>query len=121
MHIKKPILRIPNLAIHLNRETNEKFGPNKENHLVSILATTVQEKLLSDGNNTAKNEETDSNLDSKLTNKHHSVLIDVITKELGCTVDEIVDIELQLIDTQPATIGGALDEFIFGGRLDNQV
>lgn len=113
-------MKIPNLAIHLNRETNDKFGPNKENHLVPILATTITEKLLTSG---AKKEEAkpDETAEKKLTDKHHSVLIDLISSHLGCSADDIFDLELQLIDTQPATIGGALDEFIFGGRLDNQV
>lgn len=113
-------MKIPNLAIHLNRETNDKFGPNKENHLVPILATTITEKLLTSG---AKKEEPkpDETAEKKLTDKHHSVLIDLISSHLGCSADDIFDLELQLIDTQPATIGGALDEFIFGGRLDNQV
>lgn len=116
VHIKKPILRIPNLAIHLNRETNEKFSPNKENHLVPILATVVQEQLLS-----KSKQQSSSEVEQRQTDKHQPLLIDLILNELNCDLEQIVDLELWLADTQPAILGGALEEFIFGGRLDNQV
>jgi hypothetical protein len=34
-------------------------------------------------------------------------------------VEEILDFELSVCDTQPSCIGGARKEFIFSGRLDN--
>ena len=120
VHIEKPILCIPNLAIHLDRETNNKFSPNKESHLVPILATTIHEKLNS-LSAPKESEKAESGDIIRQADKHHSVLIDLICKELHCTPEEIVDLELQLVDTQPAVLGGAFEEFIFGGRLDNQV
>ncbi len=41
-----PILRIPSLAIHLNREVNDKgFEFNKENQLLPVLATSAKASL----------------------------------------------------------------------------
>ncbi len=34
-------------------------------------------------------------------------------------MEEILDFELSVCDTQPSCIGGARKEFIFSGRLDN--
>jgi len=43
----------------------------------------------------------------------------LITKEANCEPDEICDFELQLCDTQPSVIAGAMKEFIFSGWLDS--
>lgn len=119
VHIDRPILRIPNLAIHLDREMNTKFSPNKETHLVPILATAVKEKLLRPS--AEKTAETETDTQKKQAEKHQPLLIELICKELNCKPEEIIDLELQLCDTQPAVLGGVFEEFIFGGRLDNQV
>ena len=33
VHVEEPILKIPNLCIHLDREMHYKFAPNKETHM----------------------------------------------------------------------------------------
>lgn len=98
---------------------NTKFSPNKETHLVPILATTVQEKLLKPA---PVKMETEGEAASKLqSDKHQPLLVELVCQELACKPEEIVDLELQLCDTQDAVLGGVFEEFIFGGRLDNQV
>ena len=47
------------------------------------------------------------------------LLLQLIAREANCEADEICDFELQLCDTQPSIIAGAMKEFIFSGRLDN--
>ncbi|KAK9686688.1 hypothetical protein K7432_015069 [Basidiobolus ranarum] len=107
VRVEKPILRIPNLAIHLvDRTSGEAFTFNKETHLTPVLATSA--KVLNE-KVTGKEE----------VEKHHSVLVELLANELSITGERIKDLELCLYDTQPSVIGGALDEFIFSPRLDN--
>lgn len=47
------------------------------------------------------------------------VLLEILGDELGCEPVDIADFELQLCDVQPSAIGGARNEYIFSGRLDN--
>lgn len=115
-----PILRIPNLAIHLNREVNEKgFAPNKQTHVLPVIATAIKSEL------GAKEEKKDSNNASAVnppaTDGHHSVLVSILADELGVEVSAIRDFELSLYDTQPSVLGGAYNEFIFARGLDNLV
>lgn len=108
--IKRPLLRVPSLAIHLNRTVNtDGFKPNLETHLVPLLATKPEEAPAE-----SKEKRTLSSKDA-----HHPLLMQILSDELCCDVDDIVNIELNICDTQPSCLGGANNEFIFSGRLDN--
>ncbi|KAJ1943004.1 hypothetical protein FBU59_003034, partial [Linderina macrospora] len=104
--IADPILRIPSLAIHLDRSASDTFTYNKEVHLTPVLATVS--KALN-----GQEESGDVKVD------HHPILLDRLAKELDVEVDQITDFDLCLYDTQPASIGGICSEFIHAARLDN--
>ncbi|XP_021905498.1 probable aspartyl aminopeptidase [Carica papaya] len=45
VRIEEPIMRIPTLAIHLDRGVNDGFKVNTQNHLLPVLATSIKAEL----------------------------------------------------------------------------
>lgn len=122
--IDRPVMRIPSLAIHLNRDMNNGFAVNFQQHMAPIIANAAEAALGSgsvppepkrakaDGSDENKNAE-------KNAARHHPALLELIAEAAGCDPADVADFDLQLCDVQPSTIGGAKNEYIFSGRLDN--
>ncbi|KAK4538114.1 hypothetical protein CDCA_CDCA16G4139 [Cyanidium caldarium] len=119
VHVPRPVLRVPSLAIHLDRDVNAGFAPNKQTHLLPVLALHDVDTP-------------DSSTKGGAKNRHHSALLQVLAEALPadggadatpnggrCAADQLQDFDLCLADVQPPTIGGAHSEFLFAPRLDN--
>ncbi|TPX09779.1 uncharacterized protein E0L32_008970 [Thyridium curvatum] len=121
--VNKPILRIPTLAIHLDR--SPEFNPNKENELFPI-AGLVSAELNRTGASSTDDKAKEEGADSEdfqplkqMTDRHHPYILDIIAEHAGTEAENVVDFELVLYDTQKSCLGGLNDEFIFSARLDN--
>lgn len=101
VQVDRPILRVPTLAIHLDRSVKEGFKFNEEIHLTPVLATELSVKSISDN---GKQE------------AMHKTLHSLLVPDDG---QEILASEICLYDLQKPSKGGANDEFIFSARLDN--
>lgn len=94
LDIRRPICRVPNIAIHLNRQVNDQgLVLNKQTHLPALLT-------LSD--DTAA-----------------EPFRDLLASELGVDADQLISWDLGLYDLTPPAIGGLEDEFLYSARLDN--
>jgi len=120
VHINSPILRIPMLAIHLQRDINSAgFKPNWQTNFAPMLATAAKAQLGAPTSAPSAPASAGTPAPQKEADKHHIVLMELLSKELGVQIDDILDFELNVCDVQPSTIGGLKEEFIFSGRLDN--
>lgn len=123
-----PVLRIPTLAIHLERQ--ESFSFNKETQLFPI-AGLVSAELARQGKteeSAKKEEQTEKGEEDKsssfkplkvLAERHHPYIVELIATEAGVEPSDVVDFEMLLYDTQKSCIGGINNELIFSARLDN--
>lgn len=92
IRVDEPIARIPNVAIHYNREVNSKgLLLNAQKHLPVVVGQ---------GENGA--------------------LMRLLAEAADCPEESIKGWDLGLFDLQSPRIGGLDDEFIFSARLDNQ-
>jgi len=117
VHVKRPLLRIPNLCIHLtSAEDRGKFAPNKETHLQPILglvSEAVNKTASGDGNGAAD--------PTGMGARHAPELLRIVATELACDVADVMDFEMTLYDTQPSQAWGVAREFLSAPRLDNQM
>ncbi|KAL7664965.1 aspartyl aminopeptidase [[Candida] zeylanoides] len=123
--IDKPLLRIPTLAIHLDRTVKEKFTFNSETKLVPIAGQVALDKHESHMTGTCADDpelqmssEQFQSVQSVIT-RHSYTLVSLIASECDVAPQDIEDFELVLFDHQKSTIGGLNDDFIFSPRLDN--
>ncbi|KAL9640143.1 MAG: hypothetical protein Q9164_000466 [Protoblastenia rupestris] len=121
--IDRPILRIPTLAIHLDRQ--ETFAFNKETQLFPI-AGLVAAELNRSGITEEQQKELvhDAPADEfspfkNPSQRHHPYIVELVAKEAEVDPSDIVDFELVLYDTQLSCIGGINEELMFSARLDN--
>ena len=95
--IGRPIARIPSLAIHLNREVNrEGLKINPQDHLAPLLGLA--------GTGTPETVES---------------FRAMLAEETQVAVEDVLDHDLMLYDTQAPALGGLNDAFIYAARLDN--
>src|SRR5689334_4901149 len=90
--LERPLLRVPQLAIHLDREVNDKgLVLHRQDHLAPVLG------LAGSG----------------------ASLAALVAEAAGVAADRVVASDLMLFDVTPPVRGGAAGELIFSARLDN--
>ncbi|MBW1637027.1 MAG: M18 family aminopeptidase [Deltaproteobacteria bacterium] len=95
---KRTLLTIPSVAIHLDREANEKKTVHRQNHMPPILAQ--------DCNNNFP--DFNAFLSAQLQRQYPAAKI-----------KEILSFDIFCYDTQPPTYTGLNNEMLSGSRLDN--
>ena len=91
----RPLLVIPNLAIHMNRKINEGIELNKQKDMLPLL-TQVTANLQKEG-----------------------ILIQHLAETLHCLPEDILDFDLFIFDYDKGSLVGLQQEFISSGRLDD--
>jgi aspartyl aminopeptidase len=92
----RPLVRLPNLAIHMNRKVNEEgLRLDKQKELPVILS--VLEESLSP----------------------RDQFLELLSERLGCAPDTILSWDLNLYDTQKGAFWGPGDTFLADSQLDN--
>ena len=95
LHIKRPLLQIPNLAIHFNRQVNDGVKLSKQKDMLPVIGFVSS------------------------TLEKENLLLNIIGKEIGVEQNDIIDFDIYLYDTTPACTFGINNEFISAGRLDD--
>jgi len=96
LDFKRPLLRLPNLAIHLNRGVNDDgLKIHKQLELPLLLSRAISGQL------------------------PHDYFIGLLSQQSGIAKEAILSWELNAYDTQKGVLWGADNEFYSNSQLDN--
>ncbi|HKL12967.1 MAG TPA: M18 family aminopeptidase, partial [Halanaerobiales bacterium] len=95
INFKDPLMIIPNLAIHLNRDVNKGKEIDKQKDLIPMMKTLNEDEDI------------------------EGYLLDLIGKKLNMSGDKILDFDLYLRDTEDPIIMGSEQEFLSAGQIDD--
>lgn len=95
VNFRRPILTIPHLAIHFNRNVNDGNKLSKQKDMLPVIAQ-VNDPLEAD-----------------------NFMLKAVAAELGVDMKDILDFDLTLYDVTPAMTVGYNNEFITSGRIDD--
>lgn len=98
ININKPLLVIPNLAIHMNRNVNEGYAINKQKDTLPLLGF-INENL--EGN------------------KERIGILEIIKSQLKVEKEDILDFDLFLYEHEKGCLLGLNEELISASRLDD--
>ena len=93
--VDRPILTIPNLAIHQNREVNRGVEVDKQNDTLPILKS----------------------IDSAF--KKENYLINMVAKDSNVDIKDILDYDLFLYAFEKGSLVGMEEEFVSAPKIDN--
>ena len=91
INIKRDLVMIPNLAIHMNREANNGVSYNPQKDLLPLFAAGNTDRTL----------------------------LEIIAEQTGVKKEDIISHDLFLYNRMPGTIWGADKEFVSSARLDD--
>ena len=95
VNINKPLLIIPSLAIHMNREVNEGFKINRQVDTLPLLGL-INDKL-----------------------EKEDYLMNILSEELLVKKEDILNFELGLYEYEKGMLIGMNEELISSGRFDD--
>ncbi len=94
--LKKPVLTIPNLAIHMNRKINEGIELNKQSDLLPLAAMVSEQP-----------------------DKDH-FFTRFLAEHIGVALEDILDFDLTIYLPEEGCFVGLNEDFISSPRIDNQ-
>ncbi len=96
VRFEQALLRLPNLAIHMNRKVNEEgLKLDKQNELALLFSVSSQEQLAD------------------------KAFTDLLTTQCNLAAEQILSWEFNIYDTQKGVFWGAEQEFYANSQLDN--
>ncbi|MBR3234337.1 MAG: M18 family aminopeptidase [Atopobiaceae bacterium] len=92
LNVSRPVVLIPSLAIHMNREVNQGLATNHQVDLCPLFSAGALRR---------------------------GAFEQLLAEELGVTEEEVLSFDLYLVNRQPGVVWGAAQEFVSTPKLDD--